>query len=369
MINALTNNMRIVSILLVFGVGINADILYEGSSCTFKSQSGTCVPFDECNSVKQDVVSGAIGFSEVVHCASKGGISSICCPSIETKTEEVGSPTTKFSSNASVNGSVSACKRYSAPENIAAPIGFQILEGIPTAPGEFPHMAALGYNQLNGIAWRCGGSLISEQYVLTAAHCVAGSNKPSLIRLGKTSLLDDADEAKAVDISIENIIVHPLYLGNQSVFDIALIKLSRTVEINSFVRPACIHTTAQEINSNQELVATGWGVTNATTFSKSDVLLKVDLTLLNIDSCNTTYIQLAERKLRSLNEGHLCTSPGERDTCDGDSGGPLQIVDNIGVSTIVGVTSSGISCGSPFIPGIYTRVAFFLDWIESIVWS
>lgn len=359
--------MWIVSFLIILVTRIDANFLYEGSDCMFKNQRGSCISFDECQSVKQDVMSRAIGFSEVVHCASKGGISLICCPSIiSDRAQDDGSTSTLRTT--SVSKSESACRKYSDPNTIGAPIDFQILEGVPTAPGEFPHMAALGYNQINGLGWLCGGSLISEQYVLTAAHCVAGSNKPTVVRFGKTSLLDEADGGEALDISVDSITLHPQYRGNQSAFDIALIKLSKTVEINSFVRPACLHTATQELSSSQELVATGWGVTNATTFSKSDVLLKVNLTLLNIDTCNQTYIQLAERKLKALNGGHLCTAPGKRDTCDGDSGGPLQIVSNIGVSTVVGVTSSGISCGSTFIPGIYTKVAFFVDWIDGIVW-
>lgn len=94
-----------------------------------------------------------------------------------------------------------ACDRYS--KDVAAPIDFQILGGVPASPGEFPHMAAFGYNDIDGIAWNCGGSLISERFVLTAAHCVArSSNMPTIIRLGKTTLETDEDAAVIVDISI-----------------------------------------------------------------------------------------------------------------------------------------------------------------------
>lgn len=101
--------------------------------------------------------------------------------------------------------------------------------------------------------------------------------------------------------------------------------------------------------------------------AKSDILLKVNLTSVDINTCNNTYVELGERRLRSLNFGHMCTYGDGKDTCDGDSGGPLQIVDDSGISTIVGVTSSGMSCGTK-IPGVYTKVASFLDWIENIVW-
>lgn len=94
-----------------------------------------------------------------------------------------------------------ACKRYSS--NPVPPIDFQILGGVPASPGEFPHMAAFGYNDISGTAWNCAGSLISERFVLTAAHCVARqSNMPTIIRLGKTTLDTDDDAAESVDIGI-----------------------------------------------------------------------------------------------------------------------------------------------------------------------
>lgn len=264
--------MWIVSFLIIILAKVDGKLLYEGSDCMFKNQRGTCISFDECKSVKLHVFSRAIGYSEVSHCASKDGISFICCPSI-----------------ISDRAARSVKRSESSDQNtIGTPIDFQNLDGIPAEPGEFPHMAALGYNQINGLEWLCGGLLISEQYILTAAHCVTESNKPMVIRIGETSSLNDAKGGEAVCVSVDSITLHPHpqpeYRGIQSAFDMALIKLSKTVD-SSFVRPACLHTATQELNSSQEVGAT----------TKSN--LKV--TLLNIDSCNKT--ELSER-----NGGHFC---------------------------------------------------------------
>lgn len=65
----------------------------------------------------------------------------------------------------------------------------------------------------------------------------------------------------------------------------------------------------------------------------------------------------------------MCTKPGEKNTCEGDSGGPLQIVgDHKKIATIVGITSTGLLCDYIKAPAVYTKVAYFLDWIEKIVW-
>lgn len=75
-----------------------------------------------------------------------------------------------------------------------------------------------------------------------------------------------------------------------------------------------------------------------------------------------------DRRLRNgLNGGQMCAFYAGRDTCEGDSGGPLQILDDYKVSTVVGITSFGLSCGAN-VPSVYARVSFYLEWIESIVW-
>lgn len=106
----------------------------------------------------------------------------------------------------------------------------------------------------------------------------------------------------------------------------------------------------------------------------SEFLLKTNVTMMPIEQCNTTVLNFNNvAPLASLRDGvilgQVCAYDpnAKNDACGGDSGGPLQFSDS-GISTIIGVTSFGLSCGTSF-PSISTRVAFYIDWIESIVWS
>lgn len=97
--------------------------------------------------------------------------------------------------------------------------------------------------------------------------------------------------------------------------------------------------------------------------------MKVDLSLKSLSYCNKTLgAPSFQRPIRfGLITGQTCTLSDGKDTCNGDSGGPLQKVDDDGVSSIVGITSFGADCGGE-LPAVYTRVSQYLDWIENIVW-
>uniref|UniRef100_A0A336MYP3 CSON009919 protein n=1 Tax=Culicoides sonorensis TaxID=179676 RepID=A0A336MYP3_CULSO len=97
---------------------------------------------------------------------------------------------------------------------------------------EFAHMAAIGWTDENGqIEWNCGGSLISENYILTAGHCLSFKGKaPDVVRMGDLNLQSDADNQFAQQISIEKVIPHPLYKARFRYNDIALLKLSESIK-------------------------------------------------------------------------------------------------------------------------------------------
>ncbi|KAH9645007.1 hypothetical protein HF086_003337 [Spodoptera exigua] len=232
---------------------------------------------------------------------------------------------------------------------------------------EFPHVALLGYgDDVDSAQWLCGGSVISERFILTAAHC-SSTRLLGSIQYAALGLLRRTDPKENWKIyKIKRIINHPEYKPPSKYNDIALLETENEIAFGQDLLPACLHTGADYIRFAE---ASGWGRLGHRQ-ALADTLQVVNLEEFNQAECSNMY-----RPHRHLSNGYdhskqMCY--GSRfeviDTCEGDSGGPLQFGSTSCYHTVIGVTSYGKDCGILGSAGMYTRVSYYLPWIEGIVW-
>ncbi|XP_053669193.1 CLIP domain-containing serine protease B4-like [Anopheles marshallii] len=257
-------------------------------------------------------------------------------------------------------------------------ISDRVLGGQPTQIDEFPWTALIEFQKPDGsFGFGCGGSLINERYIVTAAHCIKSISpgwKVHRVRLGEWDLskandCQDGFCSKApIDLEVEKIVVHSNYTMkfNRNANDIALIRLTRSVQYSETVRPICLPLSASVRYLDHvgfSSYAVGWGKTENET--RSDVKLKVELIITSLQECKSIY----EWSGFLQKATHMCAGGVlGKDTCIGDSGGPLmrQIA---GAWYLIGVVSYGPNtCGTDGVPGVYTNVAEYVDWIRDNVY-
>uniref|UniRef100_U5ESE3 Putative trypsin-like serine protease n=1 Tax=Corethrella appendiculata TaxID=1370023 RepID=U5ESE3_9DIPT len=247
-----------------------------------------------------------------------------------------------------------------------------IVDGVAAKSREFPHMAIIGFGDEPKIEYLCGGSLVSDRFIITAGHCLYSEElgDAKVARLGELSLNSTEDEAFPEDFKVIETIPHPEYKASVRYNDIALLKLDRKVIFSPYIRPICLPQQA-EIRQKRA-IATGWGKIGYSEAS-SEILLKVTLDLFTHDECTTHFTPNRRLADGIIETSQLCAGSRDssKDTCQGDSGGPLQVYNEevYCTYTIIGITSFGKYCGLAGTPGVYTKVYPYIPWIQNIIWS
>ncbi len=248
----------------------------------------------------------------------------------------------------------------------AQPNAPAIVGGREANPGEWPWQVALIH--AGGDPYDdqyCGGTLISPLWVVTAAHCAHGKNTSQIQVLAGIHNLRTPDSG-FLRLGVKRIILHPNYgQATQYDSDIALLELNAPATFRPMTPTQLpidgVITVAADIGplTGVEATVTGWGNTSPSDIDYPDTLQEVEVPILPNADCSRAYPG-------SITGNMVCAGvpEGGRDSCQGDSGGPLVIFNNeTSRWELAGIVSWGYGCALPGLPGVYTRVSSFTEWI------
>lgn len=319
--------------------------------------------------LEQNIIASYHNHLKESHCGWRGKIPQVCCDPLPR---------------------IDSCLIQPNPD-----LSNRISDGIEAGIAEFPHMALLINEKVRGRpAVYCGGALINERYVLTAAHCFYEPHKYDrvFIRLGEHDLTSDIDcrngtddridcTDHVVDVEIEEKFIHERFETDHFHHDIALIRLVTPVNYTRFIQPICLLDSQTEPANltNQIFDVSGFGK-QGINGNYSNVKLKISIKAVNQEYCRSKFSTLNPPK--ALIDEQFCVGgQSNKDTCHGDSGSPLighytislpnqknpkAQAANVEYKYLAGIVSYGLSkCGTPAWPGIYTRVSSYTSWIRS----
>ncbi|UJR14619.1 hypothetical protein I4U23_001613 [Adineta vaga] len=257
----------------------------------------------------------------------------------------------------------------------------RIIGGIESIPHSWPWIVSIRLASTNSPF--CGGSLITDRYILTAAHCFYDDfkkigNKMITIMKSRYVFVIGAHYSTEKNtylnshlrLSAKAILLHPQYDTRTKINDIALVELNRPVDLaDKTIGFICLPMATLRYPKifppdRADSVAIGWGRI------REDSLGRASRTLLQVDlPVQSPYIQPSDCADQIYDpEKQFCAGvpQGGKDTCQGDSGGPLMLTYNR-TWQIIGITSYGEGCARAHKPGVYTRISVYRDWINETI--
>ncbi|XP_069476464.1 chymotrypsinogen 2-like [Ambystoma mexicanum] len=228
----------------------------------------------------------------------------------------------------------------------------RIVNGEEAIPGSWPWQVSL--QQSSGFHF-CGGSLISEQWVVTAAHCSV--TKYHRVVLGEHDRGSSAEAIKS--IAVGQVFTHPQWNSQTINNDIALIKLATPVTFSATIQPVCLAGVGDSYPGGEVCVTSGWGKTRYNALNTPNKLQQTALPLLTNDDCKKHWSS-------NISDLMICAGGAGATSCMGDSGGPLVCQRN-GAYNLVGIVSWGSSTCSTKIPAVYARVTKLRAWVDQII--
>ncbi|KPJ11407.1 Trypsin [Papilio machaon] len=221
----------------------------------------------------------------------------------------------------------------------------RIIGGRPAPPGKWPWQEAF-----------CGGTLVSLWWVVTAAHCV---RRRLLVRLGEHDLF--VRGRSELEMRVVGAVVHPNYDPDTVVNDVAMLRLPAPARPELGHGIACLPRPGQVLPPHATCTILGWGKKRATDAHGTRILHEAQVSTVQQGVCRRSYWQYA------ITDDMVCAGRGRRDSCAGDSGGPLLCRDRTMRYYLQGITSFGDGCGKRGKYGIYTRTAGYVTWMRSVM--
>ncbi|XP_033024291.1 serine protease 27-like, partial [Lacerta agilis] len=260
----------------------------------------------------------------------------------------------------------------------------RIVGGDPAPEGAWPWQVIFMTNSQP----ICGGSLINEKWVVSAAHCfLKNQNLPASlvfdscfpsssgftqydVLLGAHQLTNPPPSLKVT--TVQWVISHPDYNGKDgSPGDIALVELKASMDLKDYILPICLPDSSAQFSTNTTCWVTGWGqVKDGEALPPPQTLQELEVPLIDRDTCNSLFNSAPAPELpqNPVLDDMICAGypEGGKDACHGDSGGPLVCRCDAGW-TLAGVVSWGEGCAEPNHPGVYTLVPYYANWISENV--
>ncbi|XP_075175967.1 uncharacterized protein LOC142246804 [Anomaloglossus baeobatrachus] len=242
----------------------------------------------------------------------------------------------------------------------------RIYGGTDSKQGEWPWQVSVQNNDSH----ICGGSLISDQWVLSAAHCFEGNADPAFFKVMLGMYQMFTATSNEIVSTVDRIISHPEFVKIGSKGDIALMRLTSPVNFTQFIQTIRLPDEWSNFPCGCYCWTTGWGATENGSSPTNGILQKVSVPLMNYKICDQMYHISSPENASTVivHDYEVCAGyvDGKKDACQGDYGGPL--VCNIsGVWYQAGIVSWGEGCAAAFRPGVYSLVQIYQRWIQQYI--